>query len=1189
MSDVESRILSISGGTVFKEETLTKPVPTVFIALGGSGKDVVMRLRKRFFDRFHTKDPGYARFVFIDTDTQKFVPKEEKAESFAELQPNQNEMVACPITSAQFHRVFSDLRARVNCDHLAWLKQEMERVGAQSVEHGAGTHRQMGRLAFYLNYAAIRHTIQRQIDEILRFAADNPNSVEENRIEVVIVMSLAGGTGAGMFIDVAYLVQDILGLPNYRTLKGKSVTLIAFLPGMFDHQKDLLPRFQQNAFAAFMELEYYGTPRTGDELFLGEHRNGARQERHWTGFLANWGDGNKRFIRGPGWDTCFLIDNRNDLDPNAPLLDREVFQMAADYLFLDFENHEFAIAKRSARSNLVQYKDKVKETWVRRPDDPNALVSIYEGNSVYATQNGCRFSSFGLAEIYFDVERLYQIAAYRLAGLLVRRRWLGSADSYPESQYIQWVKEHLLQPKGKADQEVPPSFLPESLTRRLLTGSSGCRLDELKRDMDGLAEIDPDASLERLTRVLSTHAGSLREGSRGDNGAARLTLQENLTRLSGDAINLGPLRDRVRQLAAAHCGQYGVAVTLRLLEKYRGALNQVREKARVQAEASPPDDAHLLARLKEAQMVPWPVHDTALAIEANRTHVGVGKALQLRYDKAAATAIDNLLRDVSRYIGAPDQTSYSVLARHGTLHGYYTRAQNFLKTLAERLEERFKVTIGDDKPKIDEQPKPGAVQQKPRVTRRYSLSPSWDEATFEKRIDEALVGHPEISKAEGPSDKFSFDWARLEALVLQHLRSSPRADLGDAMNVDDLIKHCIENRQDNAEGIVQVADLLADSCKVALHGAKDSSGMDAGGFQLKDEEDGNAVDLLVRRADWTDVLEKMVKASMPYFQTTDPTRISNDFSPAYSNLYSQKQGESNPKVSAKNAARVFDKVKEIVASRGQSSSSVAARMIDRPLAAENSAIILVREMTGFPLQFYAHLDSLRAAYDNTKTVTLKNDECHINFNEASEDLPDITLLETDTYALIRENVSNVIRAIILQAINWKDGVLKVAVPDKHGTGAIEMRLGSRLHRAIKYACEKERVRQYLARFWNEWANRASPRDWACLYASGRMTWTQLNPERDIRQGDVSSPLRNCYDGLLAQVTKNLKASEEGQRWLRALESDPFEERPFDGSADGAENEPLARKIVRTCLRRLNPEIPIYQVIADKVSDIDPPR
>lgn len=1185
MSDVESRILTISGGAAFREETLRRPVPTVFIALGGSGKEVVMRLRKRFFDRFHTKDPGYARFVFIDTDTQDFVPKGESADAYAELAPQQTELVATPITAAQFHKVFADLNARVNCDHLAWLKPEMERVGPQAVEHGAGTHRQFGRLAFFLNHQGIRHTIERQVAAALQYAAEHPTQVEENRVEIIIVMSLAGGTGAGMFIDVAYLVQDILNHPNYRPLRGKSVTLIGFLPGLFEEQsKDLFPRFQQNAFAALMELEYYGTPRTGDELFVGEVRNGVRQDRHWSGFEADWGDGKRRFIRGPGWDTCFLIDNRNDLDPNSPLSPAgEVFQMAADYLFLDFENHEFAIAKRSARSNLVQYKDKVKETWVRRPDAPGAALSIFDGNAVYATQNGCRFSSFGVAEIYFDVEKLYQVAAYRLAALLVRSRWLGSADRVAESQFVAWVREHLLQPKAEADKEVPPSFLPESLGRRLLTGPAGCRLDDLKRDVDALGEAELEQGLDRLVRVLTAHAGLLREGGGGrDVGPARQTMQENLARLSGDPNVLGPMRTRLYRLASAHCARHGVAVTLRLLDRYRAALNQVRERARAQAEATPPDDNQLLARLREAQQVPWPVHDIALSIEFARAGAAVGKALQLRYDKVTALAIDRLLQDLSRYIGAADQVSYPDLARHGTLFGYYNRAQAVLKDLADRLDDRFKVSHGEDRPRVDERPKADAEESRHRVTRRYSLSPNWDEVTYDRRIDEALVGHPEINRAETPTDKFSFDWNRLEDLVLQQLRKSPKADLGEVRNIDDLIRHWIENKQTDSDGIKRVADLLADACKAILHGTKDADGQDAGGFQLRDEEDGNAVDLLVRAANWIEILDRMVKASMPYLQTTDPTRISNDFAPAYSNLYSQKEGERNPKVSARNATKVFEKVRELVASRGQNNPNPASRSISRPLAAENSSIILVREMTGFPLQFYSHLDDLRRAYEATPTITRKNDECHMDFNEASEDLPDITLLETDTYALIRDNVAFVIRAMILQAINWREGVLKVVVPDAYGPGGVEIRLGARLHRAIKYACEQERVRRYLAHFWKEWMDRATPRDWAALYASGRMTWTQLNPERDVRQGDVSSPLRNCYDNLLAQAESRLNATEVGKRWLAALKAERFEESPAEGSVDGAAAT-AAVKLVRGCLRRLSPDMPIFQVIAERLA------
>ncbi len=718
MSDVESRVLSLSGHAASLAETLSKPVPTVFIALGGSGKDVVMRLRKRFFDRFRTKDPGYAQFVFIDTDNLEFVPRGEKAHSFAELQPDQNEVVPVPITEAQFHRVFADLRAKVNCDDLSWLKPEMERLSPQALEHGSGTHRQFGRLAFYLNHASIRHTIQRQIAHSLRHAAENFTKVEENRIEVVIVMSLAGGTGSGMFIDVAYLVQDILNMPNYRSLRSRFVTLISFLPGLFEEHYDLLPRFQQNAFAALMELEYYGTPRTGDELLLGDYRNGGRQDHRYCGFTAIWGDSSRRFIRGPGWDNCYLIDNRNDLDPNSPLTDRDVFQMTADYLFLDFENHEFAVAKRSMRTGLVKFKYKVKETWVRRPNNPPTDTSIFEGNAVYANQNGCGFSSFGLAEIYSDIENLYQVAAYRLAALLIRSRWLGSADGHPESQYTAWVKEHLIWPKGKPDQDDPPSFHPDWLTRRLLTTPSSCWLDELKRDMDPLSESEPKEGLGRLIQALNTHARRLGVGARRDNGDARQAIEDNLVQLRGDATTLGPLRTRLRQLAAGHCALHGVTVTLWLLDRYRSAFNHVRDRVRTHYQASEADDTRLLARLKEAQMVPWPVKSIAVAIEFSRACRDVGRALQLRYDKAAAWAIERMVLDLSRYIGAPDQPSYPELVGHGTLHGYYTRAQTFVKTLAERLEKRFKLSHDYD---------PFRVVRR----RSQSLGPNWDEATFD--------------------------------------------------------------------------------------------------------------------------------------------------------------------------------------------------------------------------------------------------------------------------------------------------------------------------------------------------------------------------------------------------------------------------------------------------------------------------
>ena len=191
-----------------------------------------------------------------------------------------------------------------------------------------------------------------------------------------------------------------------------------------------------------------------------------------------------------------------------------------------------------------------------------------------------------------------------------------------------------------------------------------------------------------------------------------------------------------------------------------------------QTQTAPPDDKALLARLVEADSVPWPVHGTAVSIEYERAREQVTKAMQLRYEKTAAVTVDQLLLGVGRYLGSSGQAIPSELAKHGTLFGYYSKALKILQALAARLEKQFEVTFNDDLPKADDRgvaggKKPSAEELKHRVTRRHSLSPKWDKATFDKRIDEALVGHPEIHKADKELDGFTFDWNRFETLVLQ--------------------------------------------------------------------------------------------------------------------------------------------------------------------------------------------------------------------------------------------------------------------------------------------------------------------------------------------------------------------------------------------------------------------------------------
>src|SRR5206468_2660047 len=122
--------------------------------------------------------------------------------------------------------------------------------------------RAFGRLALFDNY---RHVVQRVRQEIETFLTDEPLNVADkttglglrsNRPRVYIVAGLGGGTGSGMFLDLAYLIRHEL----------KSVGFLRpDVVGMF-----FVPRADKtasrnaalgNTFAALTELYHFQSKR----------------------------------------------------------------------------------------------------------------------------------------------------------------------------------------------------------------------------------------------------------------------------------------------------------------------------------------------------------------------------------------------------------------------------------------------------------------------------------------------------------------------------------------------------------------------------------------------------------------------------------------------------------------------------------------------------------------------------------------------------------------------------------------------------------------------------------------------------------------------------------------------------------------------------------------------------------------
>ena len=119
-----------------------------------------MRLRKRFYDEYGDRKFDFVRYLMIDTDMERWWPGGEATEEeYSPVRPKAHEILSCQISEAQFINTFELLEKANDPRYVDWLKPEMRNYGSKAVQKGAGTHRQFGRMAFMLNFDAIRDRI----------------------------------------------------------------------------------------------------------------------------------------------------------------------------------------------------------------------------------------------------------------------------------------------------------------------------------------------------------------------------------------------------------------------------------------------------------------------------------------------------------------------------------------------------------------------------------------------------------------------------------------------------------------------------------------------------------------------------------------------------------------------------------------------------------------------------------------------------------------------------------------------------------------------------------------------------------------------------------------------------------------------------------------------------------------------
>ncbi len=247
--------------------------PAVIIGLGGTGEWVVTLVKKDLLEIGNGKMPANVHLLAFDLMPHGEAAVKGAGAAVAAQEPAEQQRAQVGQVKLRKDIEFIDLGGNIyelsqaiaaeeraagpdrTLRHLASWFQAADYLNALPPAEfdlctGAGQVRQFGRMAVFED---LTHGNRELSTRIMRAMNDLQAEVRDTNVqlEVIIVASFAGGTGAGMLIDVANLARQYAGkvMQHNYVIRGFIVLPDAF-PWTSDHMK-------ARAFAAWRELDRF--------------------------------------------------------------------------------------------------------------------------------------------------------------------------------------------------------------------------------------------------------------------------------------------------------------------------------------------------------------------------------------------------------------------------------------------------------------------------------------------------------------------------------------------------------------------------------------------------------------------------------------------------------------------------------------------------------------------------------------------------------------------------------------------------------------------------------------------------------------------------------------------------------------------------------------------------------------------
>ena len=343
MSEVQQK----AGSTASKVEQSVKLRPTLYIGVGGTGMEVMMRVRRRILNASWGNDKvrlqslsefPLAQFIHFDLD-QGAIIDSGRAQT-EDLQYNlvkftDDERLVESFDIEKYSRDDASLNRYPHIQN--WLPLTPKKIRELGIDpaKGAGQIRAVSRLYFFDKYTRVRDKIRSKLN-ILKAGLSRDDILKKLNLEldtskfrIVVIGSVAGGTGSGSFLDMGWLAKWVAS----NEVEAADVELLVFLPTGYSGANK--SRTEANAYAALMEIE---------SCMVGHSK-----------YVEKWDDFDRPQLASKPYDEVHLIDSGNLARQHTDRME-DVYSMVAETLFEDFRSADFANRKRSVAVNQRQHK-----------------------------------------------------------------------------------------------------------------------------------------------------------------------------------------------------------------------------------------------------------------------------------------------------------------------------------------------------------------------------------------------------------------------------------------------------------------------------------------------------------------------------------------------------------------------------------------------------------------------------------------------------------------------------------------------------------------------------------------------------------------------------------------------------------------------------------------------------------------